>query len=77
MGQETRCFNDDADILREIPFLSYLHVINIDFPFIRAEEAADALHKNRFSGTIVANNAVNLALFKGVGHVFQHFFSAK
>ena len=74
MGQKTRRFNDDADILREVCFLAYFHMVDINLTLIWAEKAADALHKYRLAGTVVAHDAVNLSLFKGVGHVFQHFF---
>ena len=53
-------------ILRKVPFLSHFHMIDKDFPFIRPEETADALHKHRLAGAVVANDAVNLPLFKGM-----------
>ena len=62
MGQKTRRFNDDADILREVCFLTYFHMVDINLTLIWAEKAADALHKYRLAGTVVAHDAVNLSL---------------
>ena len=77
VGQESRCFDDDADILRKVCFLPYLYMVDIDFALVRAKKAADALHKDGLAGAVVSNDAVDLAFFKGVGYVFQHLFFPK
>ena len=74
MGQESRCFNDDADILREIRFLPHLLVINIDHAAVWLQKAADTLHQDSLAGTVVAHNSVNFPLFKGVGNVLENMF---
>ena len=60
MGQESRCFNDDADILREIRFLPHLLVIDIDHAAVRLQKSADTFHQDSFPGAIVAYKQVGL-----------------
>ena len=77
MGKETRRFNDDTDILREIGIPPHLFVVHKDGAAVGSQKAADALHQDSLARTIVSDNAVDLAFFKGVGYILKNVFFTK
>ena len=66
VGQKSRSFDDNTNVLREVRVFAYLLVIYKDCAAVRLQEATDTLHQNSLSGTIVAHDAMNLTFFKGV-----------
>ena len=74
MGQESRCLNDDTNILWEIGLPPYLFVVHKDGAAVGSQKAADTLHQDCLAGTVIAYDPVDFAFFKGVGNVLENMF---
>ena len=74
MRQKSGSLNDDPDVRREVSLPSHLFVVDENGAAVRSEEAADAFHQHRLAGAVVADDPVDLPLFKGVGYIFQDVF---
>ena len=77
VGQESRCLNDDTNILWEIGLPPYLFVVHKDGAAVGSQKAADTLHQDCLAGTVIADDAVDLTFFKGVGYILENVFFTK